>query len=179
MKEKITMITEEKKLPLLSVRGWLVLFVAILLAAIALSRFSSGPPKLLPNGDPPILVGDGSIKLDHSKGVTQNSSTVIEVKKIGKATSVGVIGNATQVPLVPGWSLTSGGTPGFVIDRSTDANGNETYRAICPQAWTGTGSHWTCPVSSSFFPVDVRLPAGTTTLPCPNGQKCQLSINFR
>jgi hypothetical protein len=173
-------------------RDYLIVIFAVALVAFIVYRFVAPPVMRLMSqlGEPPILVGDGSITFEHAKGVQPDPSNgaVIEVKKVKKAVSFQVVEISTgtagpKTLLKDGWSLTTGGTPTFKLGRAegTDPSGNknETYTATCPVSWAGSGSKRTCAVQTKFFPALLHDPTGDTPLTCSDQNGCQLRINFK
>jgi hypothetical protein len=159
-----------------------------ILAAVALYLFF----RPLANGDPPILIGDGSITF-HADTVTKKSDYELRVWKfLRKAQRIGIADYpndpSSWIDLDGNWTLTSvSGSTAFIVSPYTLVTEGE--KAICGTPWTGGGTDYTCapadgskltPATLTF--TDNTYCPGTTSptcmLSCPSG-KCQIEIEYK
>jgi hypothetical protein len=146
--------------------------------------------------DPPIEVGDGSIKLHYDGGIKQSSDPhEIEPDKfLHKVKSIQISdynGSVTSTIDVKGrlWAITSNSTPGFQISLRSHSLGLEDgVPALCPVVWSGANSDYICTPSggTQLTPATITFSDGNcpgTSSPscpvsCPTG-KCQLSFEYK
>lgn len=160
---------------------------AILVAGIILF-------KLFGSADPPIEVGDGSIKFHYDGGIKKNSANEIEADKFlhkVKSISIGDYNKASSAPIdVTGrqWTLTSNSTSQFQLSlRSHSLGFEDGVPANCPSGWSGADADYTCTMGGSkLTPVTVTFSDGncpgtsspSCTLTCPSGS-CQIQLEYK
>jgi len=143
----------------------------LLAASLALIAFF----KVKASNDPPIMVGDGSVKFhyDISGDIDVNSPTELEVAKL-----IHHVKGITVADYLPSnysvridlsgrkWTLVGAGAANgatIVLDPFVLSDG---VKAVCPSAWGGGGTDYTCTLTSSgqFTPAQLTF---TDQKPCP------------
>jgi hypothetical protein len=160
-----------------------------ILAVVALYLFF----RPLANGDPPILIGDGSITF-HADTVSKTSDYELRVWKfLRKARRIGIADYpndpSSWIDLDGNWTLTGASGPtAFVISPYTLVTEGE--KATCSTAWAGGGTDYTCtPADGSklttatltFTDHKTYCPGTTSStcmLSCPS-QNCKIEIEYK
>jgi hypothetical protein len=119
--------------------------MAVVAAAVTCTVLSCKKPAEFPKTrESPILVGDGSIKVDHEGIVFPLAPHILVITKASKALRLtgerpgpGPAGVMQTADLGAGWKLSSNATPDFDFYHTDYANG-EAYSLYCPTDWTVT-----------------------------------------